>query len=349
MDHDPIAHPASMQQFLRYARVTGIDLERVLYPELLAILTDSENVEFVPAYAMVETLQLCAIVAERPDLGAAFASWCNLRGYGPLSLLWDHCPTVADSIRVSGRFLHLETEAIGSRLAEEGDDIVLQQFMMIPARYGGSQFLECTMTLQMRVLQLIMGDDWHPLRIEFAHPPPPRMTVHRGLFRCPLVYGADRTALVLHRSELGRRTPNGNAHLLAFLEQQLERTGRNQRRDAAQTVHQIIAANLAGGAITLERTAQLLSVSPRSLQRRLADCGQSFASVLAAERRRLAEEYFATQSKPNLAELAYRLGYTEASAASRFLRAHMRTGARPLARRAHQQRSSAGGSTDTTA
>lgn len=338
MDHTPIAHPASMQQFLRFAPVTGIALDRVLYPELLAILHGSDSVESVPAYAMVEALQLGAIVAERPDLGAAFGAWCNLRGYGPLSLLWDHCPTVEDSIRVSGRFLHLETEAIGSRYVQEGDDIALQQFMMIPVRYGGSQFLECTMTLQMRVLQLILGEDWHPLRMEFAHPAPPRLTVQRSVFRCPLIYGADRTALVLHRAELGRRSPNGNAHLLAFLEQQLERTAAARQPSAAQAVQRIIAANLAGEAITLERTAQLLSISPRSLQRRLAECGESFASVLTGERQRTAEEYFATQAKPNLAELAFRLGYAEASAASRFLRRHMRTGVRPLVRRAHQRR-----------
>lgn len=332
-----------MQQFLRYARVTGIDLERVLSPDLLAILLGSGSVESVPALAMVDTLQLCAIVADRPDLGVAFAAWCNLRGYGPLSLLWDHCPTVEDSIRVSGRFLHLETEAIGSRLAEEGDDIVLQQFMMIPARYGGSQYLECTMTLQMRVLQLIMGEDWHPVRMEFAHPPPPRLGFHRAVFRCPLVYDAERTALVLPRSDLPRRSPNGNAHLLAFLEQQLDRNPRRRSESPVAPVQRIIAASLAGEAITLEKTAELLSTSPRSLQRRLAGCGESFAGLLAAERKRTAEEYFATQTKPNLAELAYRLGYTEASAASRFLRAHMRTGSRPLARSAYQRRAQARG------
>lgn len=339
MANTPMAHASSMQQFVRFARISGIDLNAILDHDMLDLIAASSTAETVPAHAMVDIMQLCAIVARRPDIGTAFAMWCNLRGYGPLSLLWDHCPTVEDSIRISARFLHLESEALGSRMREQGDEIVLQQFIAIPARFGGSQYLESTLTLQMRVLQLVLGEDWHPLRMEFDHPAPPSLAFHRNAFRCPVVFGADRSALILARADMRRPSPNGNAHLLAFLERQL--AGEEQARtarDSVLRVERLIAANLSSGRITLETVAQGLAIGPRSLQRRLTDQGETFASVLERVRRRAAEEYFANERKPNLTELAHRLGYAEASAASRFLRTSMGCGAKVLTRRAHARR-----------
>lgn len=332
------AHASSMQQFVRFARISGIDLNAILDQSMLDLLVVSSKTDTVPAHAMVDIMQLCSIVARRPDLGVAFSMWCNLRGYGPLSLLWDHCPTVEDSIRISARFLHLESQALGSRMIVEGDEIVLQQFIAIPARFGGSQYLEATLALQMRTIQLILGEDWHPLRMEFDHPAPPSLNFHRGVFRCPVLFGADRSALVLHRNDMRRPSSNGNAHLLAYLERQLATEDPREHGDVPRRTEQLVSAKLAGGLASLEGIAEAQALSPRSLQRRLADQGQTYAGIVERVRRRTAEEYLANESKPSLTELAHRLGYAEASAASRFLRSTLKTGARSLSRRAHAQR-----------
>ena len=68
----------------------------------------------------------------------------------------------------------------------------------------------------------------------------------------------------------------------------------------------------------------------------------TFTDVLTTVRHRIAADYFAYQRRPNLAELAHRLGYGEASAASRFLRDHFRAGARTLSRRARAERAQIG-------
>lgn len=329
----PAAHAASMQQFIRFARISGIDLNAILDRDMLNLLDASRTAETVPAHAMVDIMQLCAIVARRPDIGIAFAMWCNLRGYGPLSLLWDHCPTVEDSVRISARFLHLESQALGWRMTEDGDEIVLQQFIAIPARFGGSQYLEATLTLQMRVIQLILGDEWHPVRIEFDHPGPSNLDIHRNVFRCPIRFSADRSALVLHRSDMRRVSPNGNAHLLSFLERQLGQASRIRHHDDVVTqVERLVAAQLSTGGGSLEATAEALATSARGLQRRLAENGLTFSAVVERVRVRTAEEYFANERKASLTELAHRLGYSEASAASRFLKRKMKTGAKKLTR-----------------
>jgi len=335
----PLAHTASVQQFERYARTAGIDLGAILSDEHKAVIAEAHSSEAVSASAIVDIFQIVAIAARRPDLGVGFAMWCNLHGYGPLSLLWDHCTTVEQLLRLTGRYLHLETEAIGSSALTEGDEIAVQQFLTVPTMLGGSQYLEATMTLQLRTMRLVLGQQWHPLRMEFAHPAPEQLGFHRSVFRCPLLFGADRTALVLHRDDLVRENPNGNAHLAAYLERQLEAARASRQSDVLRPLERLITASLAGGGMTLERAAAGLGISARTLQRALADRGLTFSQVLANVRRRVADDYFAYQRQANLTELAHRLGYGEASAASRFLRENLRAGARLLSRRARTERS----------
>ncbi|EGD57413.1 Helix-turn-helix, AraC domain protein [Novosphingobium nitrogenifigens DSM 19370] len=329
----PVAHTASLLQFERYARLTGIELDTILDADHLALLAQAHDCETMAAQAVVDIFQIVATAARRGDLGIAFAMWSSMRGYGPLSLVWEHSITVEQLLRLSGRFLHLETEAIGSLAVAEGDEIAVQQFLSVPTLMGGSQYLEATLTLQLRSIRNILGPQWHPVRAEFAHPAPDQTSFHRSVFRCPLVFGADRNALLLRRDELRRPSPSGNPHLIAYLERQLEATRRSRSDHPLGSLERFIAANLAGGGLTLARAAMGIGVGERSLQRTLARRGLTFSAMMTQARQRVATDYFTNQRKPNLGELAHRLGYAEASAASRFLRENFRAGARTLSRR----------------
>ena len=218
----------------------------------------------------------------------------------------------------------------------------MQQFLTVPTLLGGSQYLETTLTVQLRTIRLILGAQWRPVRAEFSHPAPANAGFHRSVFRCPLVFGADRTAIVLHRDDLMRESANGNAHMTAYLERQLERARMARRDDVLRPLDRLITAQLAGGGLTLERAGTALGIGARTLQRALAARGMTFTDVLTTVRHRIAADYFAYQRRPNLAELAHRLGYGEASAASRFLRDHFRAGARTLSRRARAERARIG-------
>jgi AraC-like DNA-binding protein len=340
----PQVHTAALLQFERYARSTGIDLDAILSEEHRRVLEQAHTSEAVPAAAMVDIFQIAAIAARRADLGVGFAMWCNLHGYGPLSLLWDHCSTVEQLLRLGGRYLQLETEAIGSAALFDGEEVAVQQFLIVPTLLGGSQYLETTITVQLRTIRLILGQQWNPLRVEFSHPAPEATGFHRSVFRCPLVFGADQTALVIHRDDLLRESPNGNAHLTAYLERQLEAARAARRVDVLRPLERLITASLASGGMTLERAGLALGMGTRTLQRELAARGLTFSAVLTTVRKRIVADYFAYQRRPNLTELAQRLGYGEASAASRFLRDHFDAGARTLGRRARAGRARIEGS-----
>ena len=217
---------------------------------------------------------------------------------------------------------------------DEGGEVAIRQFLVIPSRFGGSQFIEATLTVRLRIIRLLLGESWHPLRLELEHSPPASQRFIRSVFRCPIHYGADRSAIILPREDLRRPAPNGNAQMLAYLERQLQNLDHEQTADIVQRVEQRIATNLAGGRASLDLVAELLALSRRSVQRHLAEHGLSFEDLVMRVRRRVAEEYFASERKASLAELAYRLGYGEAASVSRFLRREFGMSSRQMAMRA---------------
>lgn len=313
------ADAGAVRQFMRFAQAIGLDLQAILDPELSTITIAAAHAERVPAHGIVDLLQVCAAVSARPDLGIAFAAWGNLRGYGPLSLLWDHCPTFSEAIRVNQRYLHLESGALATRCDEFGDEVYLSHVLLVEARYGGSQFLEATLALSMLVGRLILGESWSPTRMHFQHPAPKSLQQHHRLFRCPIEFESDRNALVVSQADLDRQTGVGNAHMLAYVERHLGSSVSEWPEDLEHQVERIISTNLAAGGATLEQVAAALGMNLRTLQRRLAALDIGYNQIVERVRRRIFNDYMNSNATPNLSEIAFRLGFKETSAASRFL------------------------------
>jgi AraC-like DNA-binding protein len=82
------------------------------------------------------------------------------------------------------------------------------------------------------------------------------------------------------------------------------------------SVRAAIAASLRRGDTTLQRTAGQLGVSPRSLQRRLAEMGTSFSELIAEVRLDTAC-HLLVESDERIAKIAARLGFAGASSFNR--------------------------------
>lgn len=320
----PQAHAGTLRQFVRYAETTGLDLAACLDPELAGWVSRVGELETVPAHIVVDVLEVCAAAGERPDLGIAFAAWSNPRGFGPLSLLWDHCPTFGEVVRVASRYLHLENQALGTVVEREDGEVRLRHFTAVAARYGSRQFIEATLALDVCLARMMFGAHWAPLRLELEFAPPRIERFRRGVFGCPVEYGALHNALVIRAEDMDRVQPHANSTMLAYLEAQLEMMARSRPSGLVEQVEQAVLASLPGAGASLDHVSHVLGQSRRTLQRRLGEQGRTFAGILLDVRRRVAEDYFATETRPNLSELAYRLGFADATVAGRFLATRLR-------------------------
>lgn len=325
------ADPSTLRQFREFARLTGLPVDHLLDARHAEIMRTLDAVERLPAAATPNILEMCAHGAMRPGLGVAFAEWINLRRLGPLSLLWDHCGTLSEAMRVSQRYLHLESAAVGLDILDENNgEVALVHNLQIKTAMGGSQFLEATLASSVRVARLILGESWVPLRIEFAHSAGEGERVHRKFFRSPLQYRSERYAIICSSEDFTRRCSSGNPQMLHFVEAHLNSFANQWPQDLCGQVEHLVQARLAGGHATLSAIAGMMAMSQRTLQRRLAAEGTDFASVLDKVRMQRAQEYYFEEKHASLTQLAYLLGYSDASAASRFLREKLSTTGRRM-------------------
>lgn len=145
-----------------------------------------------------------------------------------------------------------------------------------------------------------------------------RGALHRAMyeahFGCPVDFGAERDLMIYSREALRQPFRTYNPDMLAMLEPQLEAALRDQRRQQTvlERVRALLRSRLAGRQPAIQDIAAELNMSVRTLQRRLAEEGAHFQQVLEAVRRELARQYL-TGSAFDLSEIAYLLGYEEAS------------------------------------
>jgi AraC-like DNA-binding protein len=179
----------------------------------------------------------------------------------------------------------------------------------------------------------MLGLAWNPKRVEFAHAAPSSIAVHRHHFRCPVEHQADRDSFVVACEDFNRRLPSEDRETVVFLENHLARQEAYWPDDLRGQVENLIAAQLAGGDVSLRRVAVLLATSPRTLQRRLAEQGTDFGEILAFVRTQVATDHLSQRPPPTLARLSHLLGYSEPSAASRFVKSAFGVPARTVAKR----------------
>jgi len=152
-----------------------------------------------------------------------------------------------------------------------------------------------------------------PLRLELKRPSRNRELLEKH-FGCRVRFNAGRDALVFQNSDLDQPFVTHNMELLtaigAHLETELQ--ARNARVDVGEQVKRALKRSLAGKRPALEPIAQELGMSARTLQRRLTAADITFQQLVEDARRELARHYL-KHSAVELNEIAYLLGYEEAS------------------------------------
>jgi AraC-like DNA-binding protein len=273
----------------------------------------------------------------QPALGLRIAQALPFGLYQLLEFLAANSPTVGDGVRRVTAYIKVVTTAIDMHV-EQADD----GWRLVLSNREHPGFLNLMIADYALGLLALRG------RYAFSSPLPisaveyaladPRDGADRAaVFEAPVRFNARRYALVFSEATWSTPLPGHSPALYAAAEAHAETLLRQSPAPTiAGALREALRGALATGEPTLTRTARQLGMSGRTLQRRLAAEGTTFAESLTALRRSEAERLL-TQTAPTLADIAHRLGFAEQSA---FQRAFRRwTGETPAGwRRARQRR-----------
>ena len=303
-----------------YLDTIGVAPRDVADAASVAFIGKSSGAERIPARLAIEIRERCAVRLGEPLFGLEYAQALDPKTFGPISLFWRYAPSLRYSHRFSSRILHVHHEGVVVDLIVAGDEAALVYRMDPELRDGARQFVETNLSFALRICRWILGADWSPIRVAFAHEPIGPLGRYARILKAPVSFRAGEDALIFKAAELDRKSAGHDPELLAFVEGSLTAAAERVPLDFRERLDKTLEDLLAMRNPRLSAAATALGMSDRTLQRRLACEGLSFQGLLRDKRRRIVEEGFLGPKRPSLALLAERTGYSDASAASRFIR-----------------------------
>jgi AraC-like DNA-binding protein len=292
----------------------GVDAEHVLRGSGVtpAHLADADAV--VPARAELMVLRnLASALPDRPALALELGRTYHVTAFGILGYALMSSRTVLDAMNLALRFLDLSyifsapVPEVGAREVAVALDVD-----SLPADVARFAVERDAAAIRTVLTELVPGGvPFSGVELGFGAPADPRPYA-AALGVSPL-FGRPRTVLRFDVEHLARRLPQANPHSQALAEAMCRDVvaRRRGRTGLTQEVRLWITRNLAHDP-RAERAAAALSMSPRTLRRRLEEAGVSYQALLDEVREALAEEMLAT-GVLGVEDVAQRLGYAEAS------------------------------------
>ena len=173
---------------------------------------------------------------------------------------------------------------------------------------------EMTLATVTTLCRNIASPEFTPIAVEFQHDEPTDISEHQQLFRCPIKFNARSNKLHFPSSYLSLPIEKADASLCALLDRHAEEMlAKFPPRDSlVDQVRSIIASEFRGGDPSLERVADQLRMTPRTLQRKLQELGTSHNELFEQMRRQLAMRYL-REREMAICDVAYLLGFSESS------------------------------------
>lgn len=250
-----------------------------------------------------------------PAFGLQAAQRIHVGQFDALDYAVRTAPTLRDALQRLARYNALVHDAAHFDLQPQGSTVRVVHGFAPGMGQPCAPASEFTLASLVVVAGQLAGSPVRPLAVQFTHPAPADVSLHRAVFGQVPEFGAAAAALVFDAAVLGRALPGADPGLsrivTAHAEQLLAQRPPADLPLAAQVSRQI-AERLAQGAPTLAEVAAALHLSERSLQRKLAQAQTRFADLLAQVRHELALRYVA-DPRLALGEVAYLLGFAEPS------------------------------------
>lgn len=293
----------------RLAREAGLGLA-VLTPESVA---DPDG--RVPARTVLALWQTLPELSGHEHFGLWLAEVAKAAPISPAAWFILSSPTLEVGLERVVRFQRLLHDRSQSQLRRDENELCYVHQVGDPAFRAPRHAIEFGFAQAVWLVRRALGRTVFPSRVHFQHAAPKDIAPYAALFGRGVTFGAssDELAFARQTCELPLVTQDDalSELVLAHARVLLERLPTDT--SWATRVRSAIVRALPRDLPDLERVAQTLSSTKRTLQRRLAEEGTSFEEIFDAVRRELAERYL-NERRLSVQECAFLLGYSDLSA-----------------------------------
>lgn len=281
---------AALAPLLAFASASDLQFAAEFSSNALSSDRLSDPYAFVPLARYVETFEAMAHKLSAPDLGLRVGMHIRPADLGPMGVLFSMSPSLrAGFARLSS---HVRTLQGGtqSSLFEVGGDLVWTYRIADMSIWPRRQDAEYTLAAVCQLARSSFSARWAPLEVHLEHAAGIDPQLLQRVFRAPVLFGQSANRLIIEGDAADRIYRSEDPGLARILERHIADLTQAAPLSGGlvEEVHQMIALFLGQRPITLSVIAAELRMSPRSLQRHLAEQGTSLRALLRDHRQELA-------------------------------------------------------------
>jgi AraC-like DNA-binding protein len=293
-------------------RDLGLDPQVVFDAAEVDIGRCADRDAMIPLADIARLLRTSMEASGRPDLGVLIAERARLQAPGLLGRLVRDAPDLRSALHDyvrHGRLVH--RAFVGTLTVSEG---VATLQISLAGPFGGAAIVSEDSTVGgiVNSIRALLGPSWRPSVVMLSHAPHSCAASYRRFFGAPVRFNAPGTALEFPSADLERRNVGASSDRRAGLEAAADAADAEFAIGFEEKVRWLIRAHLSEPGLSVERIAGLTGTSRRSLNRRLAARGVTFAHILRSVRFATARQLLVESATP-LAEVAAAIGYAEPS------------------------------------
>lgn len=264
-------------------------------------------------------------VSGDPFLGLHLGERTSVSALGLAGLMMASSKHAIDVLQCSQEFSQAFTNLQTFRVGMVGDEVHFYS-EAVPVWVDRSprtaaHVIETSFSSVVHQLELLTRKYIRPTRVRFRHARPADVSEYERIFRCRPAFAQDMNSMVFAAADLEAPIIGHNQPLNDMLKAMYEEQMRKSVSGAAFTekVKQVMLGNMQVTFPPLEVIAEVLMMTPRTLQRKLQQEGTTFRELTDAVKQELAE---ALLGNPDLTvtDIAYKLGYFEPTSFQRAFR-----------------------------
>ena len=276
----------------------------------------------VPEATAEAAWRLAAALTQDPSIGVHVAESLPRGAVDLVEYAFRSSASLAAGLARLARYGRVLSHRVAARVDTHGEGLLLlvRDTGSTPLHPGRA---ELALATALRFAREGTGENVTPLRVCFAHAAPDDTSEHRRFFRIPPRFGAGSNSMLVSAADAARPLRGADEALSAVIRRRLEKIlAEHHPRGAGPLsghVRHLIVEHLGTRALTSDVIAKELSVSRRTLSRRLSEEGTSFRSIVDDVRREFACALLQDRHS-SVADVAFFLQYSEPAAFNRAFR-----------------------------
>ena len=297
------------------AKGEGVEVESLLRKAGLTRHQVDDPSTRLNVKSQIRFLELAAAKLEDEFLGFHLSQTFDLRLMGLLYYVLASSENLGEALRRGARYSAIVNEGIVLNYCRARDVAIRFEYVGV-ARHSDRHQIESSMVTLVRTCRQLTNRHLQPVRVNFTHRRGGDISEFKTFFGSSVTFGAalDEVAFaeLIEQQPVVGADPYLNDLLIKYCEQALATRATN-RNLFGSSVENAIALLLPHGNARAGEVARKLGVSKRTLARRLASEGLTFAGVLKSLKADLAKRHLSDESL-TISEVAWLLGYQDASA-----------------------------------